>query len=72
MVIRALAADLYRAQQKVHRLQEQLETAPLAEKERLKRELLIASAECAQLRRLVEAKKQKPPFRTSFKNDPKF
>ena len=71
MVIRALAADLYRAQQKVHRLQEQLETASLAEKENLREELRIASAECKQLRRLVEAKKQKPLFRSSFRNDPK-
>lgn len=68
MVIRSLAADLYRAQQKVHQLQEQLELAQPAEKEALKRELGAATAERDQLRRLVEAKKQKPLYRTSFKD----
>ena len=62
MVIKALAADLYRAQQKVHTLEEQLEQAPLAEKESLQRELRAATAERDQLRRLVDAKKRKPLF----------
>lgn len=62
MVIKALAADLYRAQQKVHSLEEQLEQAPLAEKESLQRELRAATAERDQLRRLVDAKKRKPLF----------
>ncbi len=71
MVIKALAVELYRAQQKVHKLQDLFEKAPLTEKERLRQELRTATAECEQLRRLVEAKKQKPLFRTSFKNEPK-
>ena len=71
MVIKALAADLYRAQQKVHSLEEQLEQATLAEKESLQRELLAATAERDQLRRLVDAKKRKPLFRTSHKHDPR-
>ena len=62
MVIKALAADLYRAQQKVHSLEEQLEHVPLAEKESLQRELRAATAERDQLRRLVDAKKRKPLF----------
>ncbi len=72
MVIRALAIELYRAQQKVHKLQEQLEEAPLSEKDSLRQELRTATAECDQLRRLVEAKKQQPLYRTSHKYDPGF
>ena len=70
-MIKALAIELYRAQQKVHRLQEQLEKAPLSDKEEIKRELRAATAECNQLRRLVEAKKQQPLYRTTHKKDPK-
>jgi len=72
MVIRALAIELYRAQQKVHTLQEQLEEAPLSEKDSLRQELRTATAECDQLRRMVEAKKQRPLYRTSHKCDPGF
>ena len=71
MVIRSLAADLYRAQQKVYRLQEQLDRAHSTETEALKRELKAATAECDQLRRLVEAKKAKPLYRTSFQDNRK-
>ena len=70
MVIKALATELYRAQQKLHTLQEQFEQAPLSDKETLRQELRSATAECNQLRRLVEAKKQRPLYRTSHKNDP--
>ncbi len=68
MVIKALAIELYRAQQRVHRLQEQLDSAALAEKEALKEEMRVAKAECDQLRRLVDGKKAKPLARTSFKD----
>ncbi len=71
MVIKALARELYRAQQNVHRLQERLDKAALSEKERIREELRVADAECRQLRRMVEGKKQKPLFRTSFKDGPK-
>ena len=69
-MLKALATDLYRAQQKVHRLQEQLEKAPQSEKEAIRLELGNATAECNQLRRLVEAKKQQPLYRTSHKKTP--
>lgn len=68
MVIKSLATELYRAQQEVHRLQEKLEHAELKQKEVLQRELQAATAERDQLRRLVDARKEKPLFRTSFKN----
>jgi hypothetical protein len=66
-MLKALATDLYRAQQKVHRLQEQLENAPLADVEALTQELRGAAAECNQLRRLMEAKKQQPLHTVSRK-----
>lgn len=66
MVIKALAVELYRAQQSVHRLQEKLENAPPAEKEAIKDELRLATAECDQLRRLIDGKKSKPLARNSF------
>ncbi len=71
MLIRALALELYRAQQTVHRLEQELDQAPPSEKELLKEELRVAAAECNQLRRLIEGKKQKPLFRTSFNDGPK-
>ena len=68
MVIKAIATDLYRAQQNVHRLQEKLEQADLKEKEALRIELAEAEAERDLLRRMVDARKEKPPFRTSFRD----
>lgn len=72
MVIKSLAMDLYKAQQKVHRLQDQLENAELKNKETLRRELRAATAERDQIRRLVDGRKEKPLYRTSFKNGQKF
>lgn len=72
MVIKAIAMDLYRAQQKVHKLEDQLEAAPLAEKEPLREALRVARAECKQLRSMVEARKEIPAFRRDFKNKPRF
>ena len=69
-MLKALATDLYRAQQKVHRLQEQLENAPLGDKEAIRRELRTASAECNQLRRLLEARKERPRYSTTHKKIP--
>ena len=72
MVIKALAIELYQAQQKVHKLQEKLEKADLSGKELVRRELRTATAECEQLRRMIEARKEKPLFRTSHKNESPF
>ena len=66
MVIRALATELYRAQQIVHMLQDQFETAPLAQRDRLRHELKRAQAECDQLRRHLEARKEAPLNRRKF------
>jgi len=66
LVIKSLAADLYRAQQQVHRLEGKLEKAAPGERDSIGRELQAASAERDQLRRMVDARKEKPLFRTSF------
>ena len=65
MSIRALALELYRAQQRVHKLQTSLETASLMEKDALRHELKQAEAERNQLRRIIEAEKEPSPFRDS-------
>ena len=62
MVIKSLATDLYRAQQQVHRLEEKLEKAELKQKESLRRELQAATAERDQLRRMMDARKEKPRY----------
>ena len=66
MSIRALAIELYKAQQKVHKLQDQLEVAGINEKDQLRRELKQAEAECNQLRRIIEAEKEPSLLRDSF------
>ena len=66
MSIKALAVELYRAQQKVHKLQDQLEKAPLKEKEQLRHDLRVAEAECNQLRRIMEGEKETSRSRLSF------
>lgn len=66
MSIRALAIELYRTQQKVHRLQDQLENAALVEKEQLRNKLKVAQVECNQMRRIIEAEKEPSPLRNSF------
>ena len=58
MAIRLLAVELYKAQQRVHQLRDQLEEASGHEAERLKRELAVAEHECNQLRRRVDARKE--------------
>ena len=65
MSIKALAVELYRAQQKVHKLQDELEKAPLRDKERLRRELRTVEAELNQLRRIMEGEKETSRSRLS-------
>ena len=68
MSIKALAIELYKAQQKVHRLQDRLEKASLGEKDQLHRELKGAEAELNQLRRMLDGEKEASPLSVnSFK-----
>ncbi len=62
MSIRALAIELYRAQQRVHRLQERFDKASDTDRDTLRHELRQAEAACGQLRRLMDGKKQPSPF----------
>ncbi len=57
MVVRLLAIELYKAQQKVHQLRDQIEAASGLERDRLQRELAVAEQECNQLRRRIDARK---------------
>jgi len=68
MVLRALALELYRAQQAVHKLEDRLAKCPLAEQDQVRQELRQAKAERDQLKRLIEARKEPPPFRRNFKD----
>ncbi len=62
MSIRPLAIELYRAQQRVHRLQERLDNASINDRDALRHELRQAEAACGQLRRLMDGKKQPSPY----------
>ena len=62
MSIRALATELYKAQQRVHRLQDRLEKASVSDRDVLRHELRLAQAACSQLRRLMDGEKEPSPF----------
>lgn len=57
MVVRMLAVELYKAQQRVHQLRDKVEAAHGLELDRLRRELAVAEQECNQLRRRIDARK---------------
>ena len=57
MAIRLLAVELYKSQQKVHALRDELEISTGLESDRLRRELADAEHECKQLRRRIDARK---------------
>jgi hypothetical protein len=65
MSIKALALELYRAQQKVDRLEAQLEEAPISEMESLRNELREAQAEFKILRNILNGEKTPSPYRTN-------
>ncbi len=68
MSIKALAIELYKALQNVHRLQDELGKASLGEKDQLRHKLKSAEAEYNQLRRMLEGEKEPSPLsRDSFK-----
>ncbi|BDD89442.1 hypothetical protein [Desulfofustis limnaeus] len=68
MVLKALASELYRAQRKVHELEDRVASCQLRDEDRLRRELQEAQRERDQLRRLIDARKEPPPFRRNFKD----
>ena len=64
MSIRAIALELYRAQQKVGSLEAKLEEAPLDKKESLRLELREAQAEWKMLRKILDGEKAPLPFKS--------
>lgn len=73
MSIKALALELYRAQQNVSKLEFQLQEASSGDKQMIEEELREAQAELKQLRRILDGEKTPSPYRTfpsSFKPRP--
>ncbi len=64
MSIRAIAIELYRAQQKVARLEKELAQAAPGEEAPLKEELSIARLELKQMRTMLDGAKVESPFTT--------
>jgi len=62
MPIKALALELYKAQQQVHTLQDRIATAAPGDIDRLRLELRRAEAELDQLRRIMEGEKASSPL----------
>jgi hypothetical protein len=62
MSIKALALELYRAQQKVSGLEKELEQAAHQEKNLLMDELRVAVSEMKMLRRMLDGAKVESPF----------
>lgn len=66
MSIRAIARDLYRAQQLVNTLEKKLETVSPTEQDRLRGELSRAKKEMEMLRRMLDGEKESGQFRKKF------
>ncbi len=62
MSIKALALELYRAQQKVIRLEKEFSRADIQDKDRIKEELKAADAERVQLRKMLDGAKAPNPL----------
>jgi uncharacterized protein (DUF3084 family) len=60
--IKALARELYRARQKVDRLEKELAQAGLQDRDRIRQELQAAEAEKNQLRKMLDGAKVPSPF----------
>lgn len=67
MSIRAIARDMYKAQQNVNKLESEMETASLTEQDVLRGELRQAKAELQMLRRILDGEKESSSFRKKFK-----
>jgi hypothetical protein len=61
--IRFIARDLYRLQQDVEKLEESLKTSSTKDIDGIENRLLKLRAERDHLRAVLEAKKERPPYR---------
>jgi hypothetical protein len=66
MSIRALAADLYKAQQRVDQILKQIDSAAVAEENDLNQELRFAQKELEILRKMLDGEKESGEFRKKF------
>jgi hypothetical protein len=66
MSIRAVALDLYKAQQKVAQLEKDIEDAASSEKEVLAQELKFAQKEWQMIRKMLDGEKESGSFRKRF------
>ncbi|WP_136807499.1 hypothetical protein [Desulfosediminicola flagellatus] len=67
MSIRAIAKDMYKAQQNVSRLEKMIETASFTEQNELEGELRAARAELQMLRRILDGEKESSSFKKKFR-----
>lgn len=58
MSIRGIAAELYRCQSEVHKLEDALISAQPSEKDGLKEKLRVANAELKIMRKMLEGRKE--------------
>ena len=63
MPIRLIARDLYRLQQEVEKLEDQLKNTPYGEKREMEDRLRKLKAEKDQMRRILEGSKEPPSYR---------
>ena len=63
MPIRLIARDLYRLQQEVEKLEDQLKYTPSGEKRELEDQLRKLKAERDRMRRILEGSKEPPSYR---------
>ncbi|MFW2367442.1 MAG: hypothetical protein ACN4GW_13575 [Desulforhopalus sp.] len=66
MSIRALAKDVYRAQQKFNRLEKDFMSAEHADKQALSQKLKLAEQELLLLRKMLDGEKESGDFRKKF------
>ena len=63
MPLRMIAKDLYRLQQEVEKLENQIETLPYYQREYLKDRLRKARAERDRMRKILDGNKEPPAYR---------
>ncbi len=66
MSIKALARELYKAQQNVVALQNKIDKASPEDKESLSQEIKLAQQELQMLRRMLDGEKESGEFRSRF------
>lgn len=65
MSVKLIAIELYKAQQKVSALEEELENPALQNETKIREELRMAKAELKVLRSMLEGEKAPSPFKSS-------